>query len=57
MFVFFFFMFMFFFGYFFMMMVMGNYAKDYAGAVKATNEMSGTMIEYIGGIEVIKPEA
>ena len=38
----------------FMMMVMGNYAKDYAGAVKTTNEMSGTMIEYIGGIEVIK---
>lgn len=38
----------------FMMMVMGNYAKDYEGAVKATNEMSGTMIEYINGIEVIK---
>lgn len=38
----------------FMMMVMGNYAKDYAGAVRATTEMSGTMIEYINGIEVIK---
>ena len=38
----------------FMMMVMGGYAKDYAGAVQATNEMSGTMIEYINGIEVIK---
>lgn len=38
----------------FMMMVMGNYAKDYEGAVKATNEMSSTMIEYINGIEVIK---
>ena len=38
----------------FMMMVMGGYAKDYAGAVQATNEMSSTMIEYIHGIEVIK---
>ncbi len=38
----------------FMMMVMGGYAKDYEGAVRATTEMSGTMIEYIHGIEVIK---
>ena len=38
----------------FMMMVMGGYARDYAGAVQATTEMSGTMIEYINGIEVIK---
>ena len=38
----------------FMMMVMGNYAKDYEGAVKTTTEMSGTIIEYINGIEVIK---
>ena len=38
----------------FMMMVMGHYAKDYAGAVRATTEMSGTMIQYINGIEVIK---
>lgn len=38
----------------FMMTVMGNYAKDYEGAVKATGEMSSTMIEYINGIEVIK---
>ena len=38
----------------FMMSVMGGYGKDYAGAVEATNEMSGTMIEYIHGIEVIK---
>ncbi len=37
-----------------MMMVMGGYGKDYEGAVKATTEMSGTMIEYINGIEVIK---
>lgn len=40
--------------FFFMMTVMGGYAKDYEGAVKATTEMSGTMIEYINGIEVIK---
>ena len=38
----------------FMMSVMGGYAKNYEGAVKATTEMSGTMIEYINGIEVIK---
>ena len=38
----------------FMMMVMGGYAKDFAGAVQATNEMSGAMIEYINGVEVIK---
>ena len=38
----------------FMMLVMGNYAKDYEGAVQATTAMSSTMIEYIHGIEVIK---
>lgn len=32
----------------------GGYSRDFAGAVQATNEMSGTMIEYINGIEVIK---
>ena len=37
-----------------MMTVMGSYGKDYEGAVKATNEMSSTLIEYINGIEVIK---
>ena len=37
-----------------MMTVKGNYAKDYEGAVKATGEMSSTMIEYINGLEVIK---
>ena len=37
-----------------MMSVMGGYAKDYEGAVQATNEMSSSMIEYINGIEVIK---
>ena len=40
--------------FFFMMTVKGGYAKDYEGAVRATTEMSGTMIEYINGIEVIK---
>ena len=40
--------------FFFMMSVMGGYAKDYEGAVQATNEMSSTVIEYINGIEVIK---
>ena len=38
----------------FMMTVMGGYSKDYDDAVKATGEMSGAMIEYINGIEVIK---
>lgn len=38
----------------FMMSVMGKYAADYEGAIKATNEMSSAMIEYIHGIEVIK---
>ena len=38
----------------FMMTVMGGYSKDYEDAVKATGEMSGAMIEYINGIEVIK---
>ena len=40
--------------FFFMMTVMGGYAKDYEGAVKATTEMSSTIVEYINGIEVIK---
>jgi len=38
----------------FMMSVMGSYAKDYEGAVKATTQMSTSVIEYINGIEVIK---
>lgn len=41
-------------GFVFMMTVMGGYGKDYAGAVQATGKMSGAMIEYINGIEVIK---
>lgn len=32
--------------FFFMMMVMGGYARDYEGAVQATNEMSSTMIAH-----------
>ncbi len=38
----------------FMMTVMGAYTRDYAGAVKTTQEMNGTIVEYIHGIEVIK---
>lgn len=38
----------------FMMSVMGNYQKDYEGALKVTQEMNGTIVEYINGIEVIK---
>lgn len=41
-------------GFAFMMSVMGNYQKQYEGAVKTTMEMNGTIVEYIGGIEVIK---
>lgn len=38
----------------FMMSVMGSYSKNYEGAVRTTQEMNGTIVEYIGGIEVIK---
>ena len=41
-------------GMIFMMSVMGSYGKDYEGAVKTTQAMNGTIVEYIGGIEVIK---
>lgn len=41
-------------GMMFAMSVMGSYARDYEGAVKTTMEMNGTIVEYIGGIEVIK---
>ena len=41
-------------GMLFMMSVMGSYSKNYEGAVKTTQEMNGTIVEYIGGIEVIK---
>lgn len=38
----------------FAMAVMGSYSKDYEGAVRTTQEMNNTIVEYIGGIEVIK---
>lgn len=38
----------------FMMSVMGSYGKDYEGAVATTQAMNETIVEYIGGIEVIK---
>lgn len=38
----------------FAMSVMGSYSKNYAGAVKTNQEMNNTIVEYIGGIEVIK---
>ena len=41
-------------GFAFMMSVMGSYQKKYEGAVRATMDMNGTIVEYIGGIEVIK---
>ena len=41
-------------GMIFMMSVMGGYGKDYEGAVRTTKEMNETIVEYIGGIEVIK---
>lgn len=41
-------------GMIFMISVMGGYGKDYEGAVQTTKEMNETIVEYIGGIEVIK---
>ena len=38
----------------FAMAVMGSYGKDYEGAVKTTQAMNHAIVEYIGGIEVIK---
>lgn len=38
----------------FMMAVMTNYGKQYEGSVKVTQAMNSTIVEYIGGIEVIK---
>ncbi|NLG02989.1 MAG: ABC transporter ATP-binding protein [Clostridia bacterium] len=38
----------------FMMTVMGGYGKDFEGAVQTTQAMNETIVEYIGGIEVIK---
>lgn len=41
-------------GMLFMMTIMKSYSKDWQGAVKTTQEMNETIVEYIGGIEVIK---
>ena len=41
-------------GMLFMMAVMKNYGAQYAGSVKTTQHMNATIVEYIGGIEVIK---
>jgi ATP-binding cassette subfamily B protein len=38
----------------FMMTIMKGYSKDWEGAVKTTQEMNETIVEYISGIEVIK---
>ena len=38
----------------FMMAVMKNYGKQYEGSVKVTQAMNAAIVEYIGGIEVIK---
>ena len=38
----------------FMMAVMKNYGRQYEGSVKVTQAMNSTIVEYIGGIEVIK---
>ncbi|MGO5052726.1 ABC transporter ATP-binding protein [Lachnospiraceae bacterium LCP25S3_G4] len=38
----------------FMMMIMRNYGRDYEQSVKVTQDMNETIVEYIGGIEVIK---
>ena len=34
--------------------VMKDYGKQYEGSVKVTQAMNSTIVEYIGGIEVIK---
>ncbi|MDO4324382.1 MAG: ABC transporter ATP-binding protein [Lachnospiraceae bacterium] len=41
-------------GMLFMMLVMKDYGAKYEGSVKTTQEMNSTIVEYIGGIEVIK---
>lgn len=38
----------------FMMAVMKNYGKQYEGSVKVNQKMNSDIVEYIGGIEVIK---
>ncbi|MGL6200516.1 MAG: ABC transporter ATP-binding protein [Lachnospiraceae bacterium] len=41
-------------GFIFYMLMMRDYTEKYAGVVAAGKHMSGTMVEYINGIEVIK---
>ncbi len=41
-------------GMIFMMAVMKDYGAQYEGSVKVTQAMNSTIVEYIGGIEVIK---
>lgn len=41
-------------GFLFMMFAMVGYGEKYEGSVKMTQEMNSTIVEYIGGIEVIK---
>ena len=38
----------------FMMLVMKDYGAKYEGSVRTTQEMNSAIVEYIGGIEVIK---
>lgn len=38
----------------FMMPIMKNYAKQYEGSVKVNQKMNSAIVEYVGGIEVIK---
>lgn len=41
-------------GMLFMMTIMKSYGTQYEGAVKTTQHMNETIVEYVGGIEVIK---
>lgn len=41
-------------GMLFMVFIMKDYAEKYEGSVKTTQHMNSTIVEYIGGIEVIK---
>ncbi len=41
-------------GMIFMSVVMKNYAKQYEGSVQTNSQMNSAIVEYIGGIEVIK---
>ncbi len=41
-------------GFSFLILTMKTYPAQYAGSVKTSQEMNATIVEYIGGIEVIK---